>query len=88
MQYGLVIGHATATIKHRSLTGWRLAVVQLLGPAGTPDGETLLAVDNLGCRPGVRVVLNSDGKRVRELIGDEKSPARWFVCGIEDQKTP
>jgi ethanolamine utilization protein EutN len=87
MQYGVVIGHATATVKHPSLVGWRLAVVQLLGCNHKPDGDALLAVDNLGCRPGATVILNSDGKRVRELIGDEKSPARWFVCGIADEQT-
>ena len=86
MLHGLVIGHATATVKHPSLAGWRLAVVQTLGASGDPEGEAILAVDNLGCKPGVRVVLNSDGKRVRELIGNEKSPARWFVCGIVDQQ--
>jgi microcompartment protein CcmK/EutM len=85
MQDGVVIGHATATIKHPSLTGWRLAIVQLLGATQKPEGEAILAVDNLGARPGVRVILNSDGKRVRELIGDDKSPARWFVCAIVDE---
>jgi ethanolamine utilization protein EutN len=85
MQHGLVIGHATSTVKHPSLKGWRLAVVQTLGANHEPEGETLLAVDNLGCRPGTRVVLNSDGIRVRELIGDQKSPARWFVCALADQ---
>ena len=87
MLQGLVIGHATATVKHPSLDGWRLLVVQTLGADHRPEGDALLAVDDLGCRPGVRVILNNDGKRVRELVGNEKSPARWFVCGIVDEKT-
>jgi ethanolamine utilization protein EutN len=86
MQHGLVIGHATSTLKHPSLAAWRLMVVQTLGADRKPEGEALLAIDNLGCQPGDRVVLNSDGRRVREIIGDPKSPARWFVCGIVDAK--
>lgn len=84
MQQGLVIGHATSTVKHPSLVGWRMLVVQNLGAAGQPEGEAYLAIDNLGCNAGDRVVLNTDGRRVRELVGDPKSPARWFVCGIVD----
>ncbi|MEA2733718.1 MAG: Ethanolamine utilization protein EutN/carboxysome, partial [Humisphaera sp.] len=26
-----------------------------------------------------------DGKAARELIGDQKSPVRWFVIGIVDE---
>jgi ethanolamine utilization protein EutN len=87
MQHGRVIGHATSTVKHASLAGWRLMVVQTLGAENQPDGEALLAIDNLGCQPGDRVLLNSDGRRVRELVGHPKSPARWFVCGIVDEKS-
>jgi microcompartment protein CcmK/EutM len=87
MLQGIVIGHARATVKHPSLVGWRLAVVQVTGADHKADGDAILAVDNLGCRPGVSVILNSDGRRVRELIGSDKSPARWFVCGIVDEAT-
>jgi microcompartment protein CcmK/EutM len=30
-------------------------------------------------------VLNSDGRAARELIGDDKSPVRFFVIGIVDE---
>jgi len=87
MQQARVIGHATSTVKHPSLTGWRLVVVQTLGASQQPEGETLLAIDRLGSHVGDRVIVNSDGRRVRELIGHPKSPARWFVCGIVDEKS-
>ena len=48
MQIGEIIGHAVATVKHASLTGWRLPVIQLLGVDGKPDGEPILAIDSLG----------------------------------------
>jgi ethanolamine utilization protein EutN len=82
MQLGKVEGHATATIKHRSLAGWRLLVVQPLAGNGRPDGEPLLALDNLGARVDDVVLLTSDGKGARELVQAENSPARWFVAGI------
>jgi ethanolamine utilization protein EutN len=85
MQLGKVIGHATATIKHPSFVGWRLVIVQPLNVAREPEADPVVAVDKLGSAPGHTVVLNSDGKGARELIGDEKSPVRWFVIGIVDE---
>ena len=86
MQLGTVIGHATATIKHPSLVGWRLAIVQPVNNARQPDADPVIAVDKLGSAPGSLVILNSDGKGARDLIGDEKSPVRWFVIGIVDSE--
>ena len=84
MQLGTVIGHATATVKHPSLIGWRMVIVQPLNNARQPEADPVVAVDKLGSAPGSVVVLNSDGKGARELIGDDKSPVRWFVIGIVD----
>lgn len=85
MQLATVIGHATSTIKHPSLAGWRLLIVQPHGAEGEPHGDPLIAVDRLGAGEGTRVVLNSDGRAARELMGDDKSPVRWFVIGIVDE---
>jgi len=85
MLQGIVIGHATSTVKHPSLTGWRLVIVQPVGPTGQPDGDPNVAVDSLGAAPGQRVLINSDGKGSRELIGDPKSPARYFVIALVDE---
>jgi ethanolamine utilization protein EutN len=84
MQLGKVIGHATSTVKHPSFTGLRLVLVQQLNNARQPEADTLLAIDKLGSGVGDTVVLNSDGKGARELVGDEKTPARWWVIGIVD----
>jgi ethanolamine utilization protein EutN len=84
MQLGTVIGHATATVKHPSLVGWRMVIVQPLNNARQPEADPVIAVDKLGSAPGSVVVLNSDGKGARDLIGDDKSPVRWFVIGIVD----
>jgi ethanolamine utilization protein EutN len=85
VQLGTVIGHATATVKHPSLVGWRMLLVQPLNNRREPEADPVVAVDKLGSGPGSVVILNSDSKGARELIGDDKSPVRWFVIGIVDE---
>jgi ethanolamine utilization protein EutN len=84
MLYGQVIGRAHATVKHPSMNGWPLILVQPFGPKGSPDGDPQLCADPLGVGPGQRVVINSDGKFARETIGHDKSPVRFIICGIID----
>lgn len=86
MNLARVLGHATATVKHPSMEGWRLLVVQPLDIAGKADAEPLLAIDNMGGRRGDDVILTSDGKAVSELIGRTDSPVRWAVMGIADEQ--
>ena len=85
MQLGRVVGHAVSTVKHPSLQGWRLLVVQPLGADGSADGEPLLAVDKLGSSTGARVILSNDGSGAREMIGSKTSPVRWMVLGMCDR---
>lgn len=84
MQLGTVIGHATATIKHPSLNGWRMVIVQPLDINNQAHGDPVIAVDKLGSAEGQQVIMNSDGQAARELVGNDKSPIRWFVIGIKD----
>jgi microcompartment protein CcmK/EutM len=84
MQLGMVIGHATSTVKHPSFTGLRLVIVQQLNNAREPEADPVIAIDKLGSGVGDTVVLNSDGKAARELVGNDKTPARWWVIGIVD----
>jgi ethanolamine utilization protein EutN len=86
MQIATVTGHATSTVKHRSFDGWRLLIVQPLDVNGEPDTDPAVAIDRFGAGSGQTVILNSDGHGARQYIGDEKSPVRWFVIGIVDEK--
>ena len=73
MQLGLVIGTATATVKHPTLRGLEAAGRAAAAADGSaPDGEPVLAVDRLGAGGGERVMITSDGKATRELIGSEQ----------------
>ena len=47
MQLGRVLGTATATIKHPTLEGERMLVVQLLDAQSKPDGEPIIVFDRL-----------------------------------------
>lgn len=84
MNRARVIGRATATIKHASLEGWRMLIVQPLLTSGAPDGDPLIAVDNLGSRVGSDVIITSDGSSVREMMGSDNTPVRWAVIGQPD----
>ena len=79
------MGTATATVKHPSMQGWKLLVVQPLAADGcSPDGDPVLAVDSLGAGRGETVIVSSDGRGTRELLQSDNTPVRWSVSGIPD----
>lgn len=84
MQLGTVVGRATATVKHPTLAGRRLLLVQPLDVNGKPDGDPQLAIDDLGSGRGDKVLLTTDGAAIREMIGADNTPLRWAVIGIAD----
>ena len=85
MLYGRVLGTATATVKHPSMQGWRLLIVQpLQADRRSPDSDPVLAVDRLGAGKGETVIITSDGRGTRELLGSNTTPVRWSTIGIPD----
>ncbi len=85
MLLGRVLGSATATVRHPTMRGWKLLVVQPLLPDGkSPDGDPVLSVDNQGAGPGDLVVISSDGKGTREMLKADNTPVRWLSLGIVD----
>ncbi len=84
MLLAMVEGSAITTIKHPSLKGWKLLVVQPLDIEGRPDGDIIMAIDMLGAGVGTKVVISNDGRSAQEMVGDERSPLRWTVIGIVD----
>lgn len=85
MQQAVVQGKATSTVKHPSLAGWRLLLCMTLGADRRPAGEPIVVLDRLGAGPGDTVLVTSDGKGLRQLVGDQTSPARWWTVGIVDE---
>lgn len=88
MQLARVVGQAVATVKHPSMTGWRLLLLQMLTAEGKEDGEPVLAIDNLGAGNGDYVVASSEGGAARQMMGSKTSPVRWLVMGICDTWAP
>jgi len=85
MMLAKVIGTATATVKHPSLSGTRMLIVQpQLADGSSADGDPLIAVDRLGAARGELVIITSDGRGARAMVGTEKTPIRWTVMGIQD----
>lgn len=85
MLIGMVEGSAVSTVKHRSMEGWKLLIVQPLTEQGAPQGDPLLAIDNIGAGAGMKVVITNDGRGAREMVGDNTSPVRWSVIGLLDE---
>ncbi|MFN9368078.1 MAG: EutN/CcmL family microcompartment protein [Planctomycetia bacterium] len=85
MQLAKIIGTATATVKHPSLAGCRLLVVQpLMADRRSPDGDPQLAVDTLGAGRGDVAVITSDGRLLRDLLKSDTTPARWSTIALVD----
>jgi ethanolamine utilization protein EutN len=82
MQIGRVIGSATSTIKHPSMQGRKLLIVQPRLTDNTPDGDPILAVDCIGAGVSDDVILTSDG--ARKLLDVDTTPVRWTIIGIQD----
>ena len=86
MQLARVVGTATSTVKHSTLQGWKMLVVQMLQADGkSPDGDPVISIDTLGAGPGELVMITSDGSGTRDLMKSKNSPVRWSVLGIVDE---
>lgn len=86
MQLARVIGTITSVIKHESLVGAKLLLVQpLLADGKGGDGDPQVAIDTVAAGCGDRVVITSDGRTLRETLGNRKTPARWSTMALVDQ---
>jgi len=85
MLVGKVVGTAVSTVKHHSMDGCKLLVVQpLLADRKSPDGYPLVAIDTIGAGTGESVMITSDGVGTRAMLNADATPVRWSVIGIED----
>ncbi|RLS30676.1 MAG: ethanolamine utilization protein EutN [Planctomycetota bacterium] len=88
MQLAHVLGTAIATVKHRSLSGTKLLVVQpLLRDRTSPDGDPQLAIDTIAAGPGDLVMITSDGRLLRDILKTDATPARYSTIALVDDVT-
>jgi microcompartment protein CcmK/EutM len=83
-----VEGNMVASRKHPSFEGWRFVICQPIDRAGHSEGVPQIAIDPYGAGLHQRVIISSDGLAARKTVGDHRSPARWMVIGIVDEKEP
>jgi len=84
MREGIVLGNVTSTIKHPSLKGKKLLVVQVLDAHGEPDGRPEIVPDFVGAGKGDRIILSWDGIYMTEVYDDPQVPIRAWTSGIID----
>lgn len=85
MQLAKIIGNTNSTVKHESMQGAKLLVVQPVLVGGEqPDGFPFIAVDTLGAGKGQTVIISSDGRYARESLNADRTPVRWSVVGLCD----
>ena len=85
MQLARVIGTATATVKHPSLEGAKLLVVQpLMADGEAPDGDPQISIDTVSAGAGDLVLITSDGRLLRDLLKSSTTPARWSTIALID----
>lgn len=85
MQRAVTIGTTNASIKHPSMRGSKMLIVQPVMADGSLDGDPLIAIDGVGAGPGDTVMITSDGRYGRKVLNSKINPVRWTVIGIEDE---
>lgn len=85
MQPAKVIGSVTATVKHSSMQGAKMLLVQPQLVQGQADGDPIIAVDGVGAGMGETVLITSDGRHSRKILQTDATPVRWTIIGIVDE---
>lgn len=84
MLNAVVIGRATSTLKHKSMAGQKMLIVQPQLKNGAPEGDPLIAIDGVGAGVGEQVMITSDGRNARAVLQADATPVRWSIIGILD----
>jgi ethanolamine utilization protein EutN len=83
MQLAKVLGTVTATVKHESLVGVRLLLIQPQDENGVPDGDAIVAADPLQAGPG-EIVEWTTGREAALALPVTYSPVDAAVIRIVD----
>lgn len=84
MQLARVLGCVVATVKHESLVGVRLLLVQPQDHAGRPDGDAIVACDPLQAGEG-ELVQYIVGREAALALPDTFAPVDATVIAIVDE---
>lgn len=84
MQIARVVGNLVSTVKHASLAGHRLLLVQSCDLDGTPQGAVTLAVDVVDAGVGDWVLVLDEGASASQVLDNPRGPVRTLVVGVID----
>ncbi|EOF4701728.1 ethanolamine utilization microcompartment protein EutN [Klebsiella sp. RHBSTW-00484] len=84
MKLAIVTGQIVCTVRHQGLAHDKLLMVEMIDAQGNPDGQSAVAIDNIGAGPGEWVLLVS-GSSARQAHARESSPVDLCVIGIVDE---
>ena len=84
MQLAKVIGNIVSTVKHSSLNGHKLMLIQPLNQDLSNKGKAIIAVDTVQSGEGDLVLLLSEGTGARQILGSKDAPIRALIVGIVD----
>jgi microcompartment protein CcmK/EutM len=85
MFLALVIGDVVSSVKHDSLRGMKLLVVERLSESGDPTGSSLLAVDSVDAGVGDTVLVVDEGGSAAMVTGLSDPPIRTVIVGVVDE---
>jgi microcompartment protein CcmK/EutM len=83
MQLARVLGSVVATVKHPSLEGVRLLMIQPQDENGVPDGDAIVAADPLQAGAGDLIEWTT-GREAALTLPDTFSPVDCAVVSIVD----
>jgi ethanolamine utilization protein EutN len=83
-----VVGPVVMSVKHASLSGEKVLLVQPCDATGKAMGAKLMAIDRAQAGEGDRVLVLREGTGVRQILkSNEPLPIRSLIVGIVDQVT-
>ena len=86
MILGTVIGDVVSTMKHQDYDGYKMLVIQPVGPQGGKVGKPFLAVDSVQAGIGDTVLVIDEGGSGRAILNaPDNRTVRTVVCGIVDE---
>jgi microcompartment protein CcmK/EutM len=85
MFLALVIGDVVSSVKHDSLRGMKLLVVERLSESGDLTGSSLLAVDSVDAGVGDTVLVVDEGGSAAMVTGLSDPPIRTVIVGVVDE---
>ena len=85
MILGKIVGNVVSTVKLEIYEGYKILIVQPVGPDGSIKGSSFLAIDTVQAGPGDTVLVIDEGNSARQIIDDKTAPVRSVIAAVVDE---